>query len=110
TCALDIVGATYVRDVEPGELVMIDDGGLRSRRYAESPRKALCLFEFVYLARPDSKLEGQTVHEARREMGRALAREAPVDADMVIPVPDTGGTAAAGHAAESGAPHGVGVM
>src|SRR5437588_10045681 len=110
TCALDIVGATYVRDVEPGELVMIDDGGLRSRRYAESPRKALCLFEFVYLARPDSKLEGRTVHEARREMGRALAREAPVDADMVIPVPDTGGSAAAGYAETAGVHYGEGLM
>ena len=110
TCALDIVGATYLREVEPGELVMVDDRGLRSRRFTESPRKALCLFEFVYLARADSKLEGRTVHEARRRMGEALAIEAPVEADMVLPVPDTGGSAASGFAAESGIPYGEGLM
>jgi hypothetical protein len=77
TAALDIVGAEYVREVEPGELVMLDDRGLRSARYAESPRAALCLFEFVYLARADSRLYGRTVHEARQGMGRRLAREAP---------------------------------
>ena len=110
TCALDIVGATYLREVEPGELVMVDDRGLRSRRFADSPRKALCLFEFVYLARADSRLEDKTVHQARREMGVALAREAPADADMVIPVPDTAGSAAAGYAEESGIPYGEGLM
>ena len=77
TCALDIVGATLVRDVEPGELVRIDDRGLHSARFAETPRAALCIFEFVYLARPDSRLLGTSVHEARREMGRLLARRAP---------------------------------
>jgi amidophosphoribosyltransferase len=110
TCALDIVGATYLREVEPGEMVMVDDRGLRSVRFAESPRRALCLFEFVYLARPDSKLEGKTVHQARREMGVALAHEAPVEADMVIPVPDTGGSAAAGYAEAAGLPYGEGLM
>src|SRR5436190_4395230 len=110
TCALDIVGATYLREVEPGELVMVDDQGLRSRRFTESPRKALCLFEFVYLARADSKLEGRTVHEARRRMGEALAAEAPIEADMVLPVPDTAGSAAAGYAAASGIPYGEGLM
>jgi len=110
TAALDIVGATYVREVEPGELVMIDDRGLRSVRYAESPRKALCLFEFAYLARADSRLYGRTVHVARVDMGRRLARQSPVDADMVVPVPDTGHSAAQGYAAESGIPYGEGLM
>jgi len=110
SAALDIVGATYVRDVEPGEMVMADDRGLRSVRFAESPRHALCLFEFVYLARADSRLYGRSVHEARREMGRRLAKEAPVDADMVIPVPDTGASAAQGYAEASGIPYGEGLM
>jgi amidophosphoribosyltransferase len=110
TCALDIVGATYLREVEPGELVRVDDRGLHSQRFAPSPRKALCLFEFVYLARPDSRLLDRTVHAARREMGRALAGEAPVEADMVIPVPDTGGSAAAGYAEAMNVPYGEGLM
>jgi amidophosphoribosyltransferase len=110
SAALDIVGATYVRDVEPGEMVMADDRGLRSIRFAESPRHALCLFEFVYLARADSRLYGRSVHEARREMGRRLAREAPVDADLVIPVPDTGASAAQGYAEASAIPYGEGLM
>ena len=110
TAALDIVGADYVREVEPGELVTIDDRGLRSMRYAETPRHALCLFEFVYLARADSRLYGRTVHEARREMGRRLARQAPPPADLVIPVPDTGHSAAAGFAEQSGIPYGEGLI
>ncbi len=110
TCALDIVGATYVRDVEPGELVMIDDRGLRSVRYAESPRSAMCVFEFVYLARADSRLRGVSVHGMRREMGRLLAGEAPAAADLVIPVPDTGGSAAQGYAEALGVPYGDGLL
>jgi amidophosphoribosyltransferase len=110
TAALDIVGAEYVREVEPGELVMIDEGGLRSARFAPSPRHALCLFEFVYLARADSHLYGRTVHEARREMGRRLAQEAPAAADTVIPVPDTGHSAAQGFAEASGLPYGEGII
>jgi amidophosphoribosyltransferase len=110
TAALDIVGARYVREVEPGELVSIDDRGLRSMRYAETPRHALCLFEFVYLARADSRLYGRTVHEARREMGHRLARRAPAPADLVIPVPDTGHSAAAGFAEESRIPYGEGLI
>ncbi|MBI4259484.1 MAG: amidophosphoribosyltransferase [Actinobacteria bacterium] len=110
TAALDIVGATFVRDVEPGELVMVDDEGLRSRRFAESPRRALCLFEFVYLARADSRLYGRTVLSARREMGRRLALQAPADADLVIPIPDTGHAAAQGYAEEAGLPYGEGLM
>jgi amidophosphoribosyltransferase len=110
TAALDIVGATYVREVEPGELVSIDQRGLRSMRYADTPRHALCLFEFVYLARADSRLYGETVHEARREMGRRLARSAPASADLTIPVPDTGHSAAAGYAEASGIPYGEGLI
>jgi amidophosphoribosyltransferase len=110
SAALDIVGASYVRDVEPGEMVMADDRGLRSVRFAESPRHALCLFEFVYLARADTRLYGRSVHEARRDMGRRLAKESPVDADMVIPVPDTGASAAQGYAEASGIPYGEGLM
>ncbi|MGZ8630862.1 MAG: amidophosphoribosyltransferase [Actinomycetota bacterium] len=109
TCALDIVGAAFVRDVEPGELVRIDDSGLHSVRFAESPRRALCIFESVYLARPDSRLRGATVHESRREMGRILADEHPVDADMVIAVPTTGHSAAQGYSEVSGIPYGDGL-
>jgi amidophosphoribosyltransferase len=110
TCALDVVGATFVRDVEPGELVSIDDRGIRSQRFAESPASALCLFEFVYLSRPDSRMFGRGVHEARREMGRRLAAEAPVQADLVIPIPDTGHSAAQGFAEVSGIPYGEGLI
>ncbi len=110
TCALDIVGATFVRDVEPGELVRIDERGLASERFAEAPRRALCVFEFVYLARADSRLSGRTVHEVRRELGRRLAREAPAEADLVIPVPDTAVSAAQGYAEASGIPYGEGLM
>jgi amidophosphoribosyltransferase len=110
TAALDIVGATYVREVEPGELVAVDDRGFRSHRFAESPRKALCIFEFVYLARADSRMQGETVHEVRRELGRRLAAEALVDADMVVPVPDTALSAAQGYAEASGIPYGEGMM
>src|SRR5437763_3151640 len=106
TCALDIVGAHYVREVEPGELVMVDDRGLRSRRYAESPRKALCIFEFVYLARADSRMQGETVHEVRRRLRNLLAEETPVEADMVIPVPDTSTSAAQGSAETTRIPYG----
>ncbi|HEX9823368.1 MAG TPA: amidophosphoribosyltransferase [Actinomycetota bacterium] len=109
TAALDIVGAEYVREVEPGELVMIDDRGVRSERFAEA-QSSLCLFEFAYLARADSRLYGKTVHEARREMGRRLAAEAPAEADLVIPIPDTGASAAQGFAEASGIPYGEGLI
>jgi amidophosphoribosyltransferase len=109
TCALDVVGATFVRDVEPGELVSIDDRGVRSHRFAAAA-SALCLFEFVYLSRPDSRMLGRSVHETRREMGRRLASEAPVEGDLVIPVPDTGHSAAQGFAEASGIPYGEGLI
>ncbi len=110
TCALDIVGASFVRDVAPGELLRIDDRGVASTRYAPSPRAALCVFEYVYLARPDSVLRGHTVHEVRRELGRRLAAEAPAVADLVVPVPDTGMSAAQGYSEVSGIPYGEGLM
>jgi amidophosphoribosyltransferase len=109
TCALDIVGATLVRDVEPGELVRIDDRGLHTQRFIESPKRSLCVFEVVYLARPDSRLRERSVHEARREMGRILAREHPADADLVIAVPTTGHSAAQGFSEVSGIPYGDGL-
>jgi amidophosphoribosyltransferase len=107
TAALDIVGAHFVRDVEPGELVAIDASGVRSIRYAE-PTPKLCLFEFVYIARPDTQLYGQSVHSARQRMGEELARQAPVDGDMVMPVPESGVPAAQGYARASGIPYGDG--
>jgi amidophosphoribosyltransferase len=110
TCALDVVGATYVREVEPGELVSLNERGIRSVRFEESPRSALCLFEYVYLSRADSRLGGRSVHEARKEMGRRLAKEAPVEADFVVPVPDTGRSAAEGYSNASGIPWGEGLM
>jgi amidophosphoribosyltransferase len=110
TAALDIVGADYVREVEPGELVTIDDRGLRSLRYAETPRHALCLFEFVYLARPDTHIRGRSVHTTRVEVGRRLAREHPAEADLVIPVPESGTPAAVGFAKESGITYGLGLV
>jgi amidophosphoribosyltransferase len=109
TCALDIVGATLVRDVEPGELVRIDDRGLHSARFAESPKRSFCIFEYVYLARPDSRMRDITVHEARVELGRRLAAEHPVDADLVIAVPTTGHSAAQGYSQVTGIPYGDGI-
>jgi amidophosphoribosyltransferase len=109
TCALDIVGAHFVREVEPGEMVVIDSSGKRELRYADADPK-LCLFEFVYFARPDTSLYGHNVHAARQRMGEELARQAPVVADMVMPVPESGVPAAQGYARESGIPYGDGLV
>ena len=109
TAALDIVGASVVREVEPGELLAIDEHGLRSSRFANPDPKG-CLFEYVYLARPDSTLSGRNVHAARVAIGRRLAREHPVAADMVIGVPESGTPAAIGYAEESGIPYGSGLV
>jgi amidophosphoribosyltransferase len=106
TCALDLIGAEFIRDVEPGEIVVIDQDGLRSiKPYVELNRKALCVFEFVYFARPDSNLNGLNVSKARVRMGRELARLYPVEADLVVPVPDSGNYAALGYAEASGIPY-----
>ncbi len=107
--ALATVGASIVREVEPGEMLVINEDGLRSRRFAEPEPKG-CVFEYVYLARPDASIAGRSVHEARVEMGRQLAREFPVDADMVLPVPESGTPAATGYAEESGIPFGQGFV
>jgi amidophosphoribosyltransferase len=106
--ALDIVGASFVREVDPGELIAIDSDGLRSRKFAK-PERAGCVFEYVYLARPDTSIAGRSVHAARVDMGRRLALEHPVDADLVIPVPESGTPAAVGYAAASGIPFGQGL-
>ena len=109
TAALDIVGASVVREVEPGELVAVDEHGLRTARYAPAQPKG-CLFEYVYLARPDTTIAGRSVHAARVAVGRRLAAEAPVEADLVIPVPESGTPAAIGYAQASGIPYGTGLV
>ena len=109
SAALDIVGAHFVRDIEPGEMVVIDATGVREQRYAEATPK-LCLFEFVYFARPDTRLYNQSIHAARQRMGEELARQAPVDVDMVMPVPESGIPAAQGYARASGIPYGDGLV
>ena len=107
TAALDIVGASFIREVEPGEIVAIDEEGLRSTKFAEPDPKG-CLFEFVYLARPDTQISGQRIHSTRVEIGRRLAREHPAEADLVIATPESGVPGAIGYAEESGIPYGVG--
>lgn len=109
TAALDIVGASFVRDIEPGELLAIDADGVRSSRFASATPKT-CVFEYVYLARPDSMLDGRSVHSTRVEIGRRLAAEHSVDADLVIGVPESGIPAAVGYAQGSGIPYGQGLM
>jgi amidophosphoribosyltransferase len=109
TSALDIVGAHYVRDVEPGEMVAVDASGVRSIRFAEAQPK-LCIFEFVYIARPDTQLYGHAVHGVRQRMGEELARQAPAAADMVMPIPESGVPAAQGYARASGVPYGDGFV
>jgi amidophosphoribosyltransferase len=110
SCAFDLLHAKYVRDVEPGELVMVTNDGVTSRRFSSGVQQASCIFEHVYFARPDSKIFGRWVQQSRDEMGRQLAREAPVDADLVVPVPDSGVAAAIGYAAESGIPFRFGLI
>ncbi|MGQ0625510.1 MAG: amidophosphoribosyltransferase, partial [Sporichthyaceae bacterium] len=109
TAALDIVGAARVREVEPGELIAIDENGLRAQRFAPADPKG-CVFEYVYLARPDTEISGRNVHAARAEMGRQLAREAPTPADLVIATPESGTPAAIGYAQESGIPYAQGLV
>ncbi len=108
TPALDIVGASVVREVEPGELIAIDENGLRSTKFA-TPKRAGCIFEYVYLARPDTAIAGRSVHASRVAMGRRLAIEHPAEADLVIPVPESGTPAAVGYAQQSGIPFGQGL-
>ncbi len=110
TCALDLVRAEYLREVEPGEIVMIDDDGIHSfRPFGAAPARR-CIFEYVYFARPDSFLFSRNVYQVRKRHGRALARECPADADIVVPVPDSGNAAALGYAEESGMPFEMGLV
>ena len=110
TAALDLVGATFVRDVQPGEMVVIDASGLRSFPAFPPSGPRLCVFEFVYFARPDSNLYGQSIHAARQNMGRVLATESPVEADVIVPVPESGIPAAQGFSAASGIPYADGLV
>jgi amidophosphoribosyltransferase len=111
TCALNVIGAAVEREIQPGELVILDAEGVRSRQVLPTARQALCSFEFIYLARPDSNMYGESLHAARRRMGQALAKEQPAPgADIVIPIPDTAIAAAIGYADASGIPYGEGVI
>jgi amidophosphoribosyltransferase len=110
TCAFDLIGATYERDVKPGELIVVGPEGITSRFYATGAPQSSCIFEHVYFSRPDSVVFGRAVQTSREELGRQLAREAPVEADLVVPVPDSGVTAAVGYAAESGIPFRFGLI
>jgi amidophosphoribosyltransferase len=110
SCALQTIGADYVREVAPGEIIRLDKDGLHSIQGMPSPKKALCVFEYVYFARPDSRLEGQVIHEVRQKLGRQLAREAPVDADIVVGVPDSAIPAAIGYSLEADLPYTEGLI
>jgi amidophosphoribosyltransferase len=110
TCAFDSVGATFERDVEPGEIVVIDHLGVRSRKLDLPQRKAMCSFEFIYFQRPDSRVDGRLIHSVRREMGRRLAQQRPTDADLVIGVPDSAIAAATGYAEAAGLPYADGFV
>lgn len=110
TCAFDIVGAQFIRDVEPGELIIINDQGIHSERFSNRTQMSLCTMEYVYFSRPDSDLQGINVHTARKKLGRQLAREAPIDADVITGVPDSSISAAIGYAEESGIPYELGLI
>lgn len=110
TCAFDLINAEYVREIEPGEIVRINDGGVDSVFMERNALRAHCIFEYIYFARPDSVVFGRNVHQVRQELGRRLAREHPADADIVIAVPDSGNSAAMGYAAESGIPFEMGLV
>lgn len=110
SCALDIVGARLIRDIMPGEIVTIDGNGISSKQTLQAGRRAHCIFEYIYFARPDSLIDGYYVNQVRRKMGHQLAREYPVEADIVIPVPDSGTAAARGYAEASGIPFEEGLM
>ena len=110
TCALDIIGAEFLREIEPGEMVVISNGTIESRRPFRDAPSRFCIFEHVYFSRPDSILGARSVYETREAIGRELAKEAPVEADLVCPVPDSGTPAAIGYALQSGIPYGMGII
>jgi amidophosphoribosyltransferase len=110
SCAFDTIGAEFVRDIEPGEMVVISKEGVESTRFAGQAKKALCTFEYIYFARPDSDIDGYNVHNVRKDFGRLLYREHPVEADVVIGVPDSSISSAIGYAEESGIPYEIGLI
>ncbi|MDQ1147963.1 amidophosphoribosyltransferase [Bacillus sp. SORGH_AS 510] len=110
TCAFDVVGAEYIREIMPGELLIINENGLTSERFAVSTTKAICMMEYVYFSRPDSNIHGINVHTARKNLGKKLALEAPIDADVVTGVPDSSISAAIGYAEEAGIPYEMGLI
>ncbi|HUR36356.1 MAG TPA: amidophosphoribosyltransferase [Terriglobales bacterium] len=110
SCAFDLIGARFERDVKPGEMIVVGPEGIHSRYFAESKKQSSCIFEHVYFSRPDSKIFGQSVQISREALGRQLAREAPCEADIVVPVPDSGVTAALGYASELGKPFRFGLI
>jgi len=111
TCSFDLIGAEYVRDIAPGEIVFINEKGIKSvKPFEPAKRLSKCIFEYIYFARPDSNIFGKNVHTIRKELGRQLAREHPIKADLVIPVPDSGTCAALGYAQESGIPFEMGII
>ncbi|MBP2099320.1 amidophosphoribosyltransferase [Enterococcus rivorum] len=110
TCALEVIGATYIRDVEPGEVIVINDNGYEIDHFTEETHYAICSMEYVYFARPDSNIAGVNVHTARKNMGKLLAKEAPVEADMVVGVPNSSLSAASGYAEASGIPYEMGLV
>jgi len=110
TCALDLIQAEYVRDIEPGEILIIDKNGLRSVRPFSAVKHSFCIFEFIYFARPDSDIFGRSVYLTRKRLGMQLAKESPVEADLVMPIPDSGNYAALGYAEQSGIPFEMGIV
>lgn len=110
SCALDTIGATFYRDVEPGEIIVIDENGVTSKRIFPADEKALCIFEYIYFARPDSTIDGINVNVARKKMGEQLAKEHPLDVDVIIPVPDSGTVAGIGYAETVGIPFAFGLL
>lgn len=110
TCAFDIIDAEFVREVKPGEVLIINENGIKTRRYSNNKPKAFCVFEFIYFARPDSVIGGENVYLARKRMGKRLAREMDIEADLVVPVPSSGGAAAQGYSEESGISYADGIL
>ncbi len=110
SCALDTIGATFFRDVEPGEIIVIDEKGVHSKKIFNTDKKALCIFEYIYFARPDSTIDGINVNVARKKMGEQLAKEHPLDVDVIIPVPDSGTVAGIGYAETVGKPFAFGLL
>jgi amidophosphoribosyltransferase len=110
TCAFDVIGATYVRDVQPGELLIINEDGLKVDRFSTSVQRSMCSMEYIYFSRPDSNIEGINVHAARKSLGKKMFEEAPVEADVVTGVPDSSISAAIGYAEASGIPYEIGLI